>query len=96
MLSDFQRRTATALSEALAAVGSQLENRRVEGRDERFIRARLREAEVEVFIYEDEAQLLGPGVDQRFEAPDYPTGDALSRAFIERAVAITRSNRGDS
>jgi hypothetical protein len=93
LLNAFQKRAARLLDEALVSVGSQLENRRVEGRGEHFIRAGLKGTSVEVFIYEDEAQLLGAGVDQRFEAVDYPTAEALSRAFIQRAVAIRRPHR---
>ena len=81
------------LSGALGAIGSGLDERRVEGRSESFIRGRLRGTEVEVFIYNDEAQLQGPGVDQRFEAPDYPSGEALAQAFIDHAVACARMSR---
>jgi hypothetical protein len=41
----------------------------------------------ELWIYEDGANVLGPSIDRRFEAPDFANLDALKRAvlvFLER------------
>ena len=39
-----------------------------------------------MFIYEDEAGLLGSNVDKRFEVPDYRDSAALANDFIQQTV----------
>ena len=85
-LSGFQEQTEAALISALAAVGVGLAARRLEGARETFIRAKVRGTDAEVFIYEDEAGLLGSNVDKRFEVPDYRDSAALANDFIQQTV----------
>jgi hypothetical protein len=85
-LSRFQELTEAALAAALERIGLSLVARRLEGAHETFIRASVRDTDAEVFIYEDEAGLLGSNVDKRFEAPDYRDGDALASAFIQQTI----------
>ena len=60
--------------------------RRLEGDSETFIRATVQNTDAEVFIYEDEAGLVGANVDKRFEVPDYHNSDALAEAFIQQTI----------
>ncbi len=85
-LSRFQETTEAALVAALAEIGLSLTARRIEGANETFIRANVRNTDAEVFIYQNEAGVLGPNVDKRFEAVDYRDGDTLAGAFIEQTV----------
>lgn len=71
---------------ALMAVGSALVARRLEGTKETLIRATVSGTDAEVFIYQNEAGLLGPNVDKRFEVPDYRDSGALASAFILQTV----------
>lgn len=85
-LSRFQEQTEASLVAALEGIGLSLAARRLEGVNEIFIRANVQDTDAEVFIYEDEAGLLGPNMDERFEAPDYRDGDALANAFIQHTI----------
>jgi len=78
------------LAAALGAIGLSLGARRLEGGEETFIRASVQGTDAEIFIYGDEAGLLGASVDKRFEAPDYSDGDAVARDFIRQTMAYAR------
>ena len=95
-LSAFQEETETALNQALRAVGSALVDRRLDGRDETYIRARARGLDAELFIYAGEAGVWGPGINRRFETPDYENSSALSAAFISTIVDLLRDSGGKS
>jgi hypothetical protein len=72
-----------------------LENVEVTGETETCIRASLGGSGIEVFVYEDGAGILGPGLDRRFELDDFATLDALRQAFVlEAAEWAARSARG--
>ena len=78
--------TESALVEALRGAGWALRDLRYEGENETLIRARLGTSTAEVFIYEDEAQLLGPDIEARFESPDFPDAESLRDTFIATVV----------
>ena len=95
-LSPFQEETEAALDVALRQVGSALIDRSLEGRDETYIRGRVHGLDVEVFIYANgEAGVQGPGVDLRFEGPDYDSGSALSAAFVAATMELLRASDRD-
>jgi hypothetical protein len=96
VLTPFQEKTEAALRAALARVNVSLENRLLEGERETFVRVRLSGTSLEVFIYEDEAGVQGPGLDVRFEAPDYDSSDQLAKAFIAETVARAQQNQNGS
>jgi hypothetical protein len=52
------------------------------------VTAKISGTPLEVYIYEDEAQLQGPAVDERFEVQDYPDAEALRRAFLLCAARL--------
>lgn len=82
MLSAFQIACETALRAALAQHGSTLHDRSLCGESETYITARFAGTEMSVYIYDDEASILGPGVDRRFEAPDFDSPHELQTAFV--------------
>jgi hypothetical protein len=86
-LTPFQVETEVALRDALAAIQVSLEQRTIEGERDTFVRAKLSGTPLEVFIYEDEAGVQGPGVDLQFESPDYDSSQQLALAFVAEAVA---------
>ena len=95
-LTRFQVQTESRLRAALARIRVRLENRLVEGERETFVRADVAGSPLRVFIYEDEAQLQGPGVDVRFEAADYDSSDQLAEAFIADTLVHAQHHREGS
>jgi len=59
-LTQFQTKSEAVLIEDLTLVGRRLVNRRLEGVSETYIRAKVSETELVLFIYEDEAGIKGP------------------------------------
>jgi hypothetical protein len=59
-LTQFQTKCEAVLIEDLKLVGRRLVNRRLEGVSETYIRAKVSETELVLFIYEDEAGIKGP------------------------------------
>ena len=90
-LSSFQTRCEEALKVALAQFGARLVDRQVSGVGESYVRARIDGTDLEVYIYADEAQVQGEGVDERFETPDFKTGDLLCEAFILKATELAKN-----
>jgi len=95
-LTTFQEHTEAALVAALTAIDSSLVARRLEGVKEMFVRATLGGTDAQIFIYNDEAGLLGSDVDRRFEVPDYRDGGALTSAFVQAVVAYLSAKSGRS
>jgi len=90
-LSSFQTRCEAALTAALSRAGARLVERQITGVGESYIRAKIGGTSLEVYIYTDEAQVQGESVDERFEAPDFKTGDLLSEAFIRKALELAKN-----
>jgi hypothetical protein len=67
----FQEDCERAVAAELSLHDSRLVDRTVDGEDEIYVRARIDGADLELFIFEDEASIQGPGTDLSFEAPDY-------------------------
>ncbi len=89
-LTRFQTKCETELIEALKRVGRHLVERRLEGISEIYVRAKVSETELTVFIYEDEANVQGPQTDLRFEAPDYDSGKELTRDFVSNVINLVK------
>jgi hypothetical protein len=85
-LTSFQVECETDLTSALAAHGRTLVERAVQGERERYVVALISRSRLMVYIYGNGADLQGPGVDERFEAADYDSLGALSRAFIDACL----------
>ncbi len=88
MLSAFQIACETALRAALEQHGSSLLDRSIQGENETYITARLAGTEISVYIYDDEASILGPGVDRPFEVPDFDTPHELQTAFVTACLDV--------
>jgi len=91
-MTPFQLKCEQRLIVALANVGRDLLDRRIEGINESYIHARISDSKIEVWIYEDEAMISGEGLDLRFESPDYPAEDKLIDALIGAITAELRRN----
>jgi hypothetical protein len=91
-LTSFQLTTESALVAALRDVGWVLCDFRYEGENETLIRARLGASAAEIFIYEDEAQLLGPDIDAWFESPDFPDAASLCDTFIATVLDYAKGH----
>jgi hypothetical protein len=82
VLTVFQKRCLQELEQTLSVVNRHLEARQLGGTQETYFQARVSSSSLEVWIYEDEAMFAGPGVDQRFEQPDYDSPAELISAFV--------------
>lgn len=91
-LTQFQIDCEAAVRDALAEVGCTIEGREILGANETYIRARLAQSDLVLYIYEDEAQFHdASGLVGLFEAPDYPTPEELQRAFVAQVVGAAGS-----
>ena len=61
---------------------------RIQGDIEIYICGRISDTDLEVYIYDDEAEFFGGRVDCRFEAPDYDTGEELIEAFLKELASV--------
>ena len=94
-LTDFQKNCEGRLRERLLQIGKSLENRStglVRGllgatdTPEYYLKARVSNTALTVFIYEDSAEISGPGMDDRFERVEFATPDELAQAFVAKVV----------
>ena len=92
-LTDFQLSTERALVEELATIGFRLTNYELAGEHESYIRSGVSETPLELLIYEDEAGIRGPGIDERFQAPDYESAPALALHFVTMVVELAKRSR---
>jgi hypothetical protein len=83
-LTEFQQQCEAQLTAMLHSRNRKLAGRRIEGVHEAYIVARISGTALTVFIYGNEAQIQGPGVDVRLEWQDYDGPDDLRHAFLER------------
>lgn len=97
-LTDFQLSCEAALSLQLSAVGRSLAQRRLDGRRERYIHARISDSDITVFICADEAQFHRasgkyPGI---YERADFGSLSELQDAFVRDVVEAIGSPESDS
>ena len=91
ILSQFQIVCERRLLDHFSANGVVVLENLVQGQGERYIRIRIDKPAVELFLYEDEAQIQGPDIDIRFEAPDFPEQEALIAALFDSLGQLLRS-----
>lgn len=85
-LTEFQYETERALNRRLEAIGFVLENRKVLGEKEQYIAGEIQD--VKVWIYTDEACVIGRGVDRVFERWDFDSLEELQEAFIRQVLDL--------
>jgi hypothetical protein len=90
-VTSFQERCEAQLLQRLKDVGRYLVNREILGTRERYVHASVNGSDLEVWIYEDEAQVSAPGLDDRFEAADFVTDQQLIDAFIDDVASAIAS-----
>jgi len=74
---------------ALALHGRTLVDQRLEGIHETYIRARVSDSKIDVFIYADDAGFQDNGdLDHRFEIPDYDTSEDLIGDFVGQLSTV--------
>ena len=84
LLTQFQKTCEGRLCAALASRGLTLTGRMLEGEAETYIRALVRDTDIEVYIYEDGAQFhRGGKLAGLYERPDFDDANALQTAFVE-------------
>jgi hypothetical protein len=89
-LSGFQQQCESKLSSALASKGLALGDRIVAGESESYVRASVLGTDLEVYIYEDEAQLHRGGRRAAvFEHQDFADATELQEAFVSAVVQAT-------
>jgi hypothetical protein len=82
-LTEFQRICERDLCSTLAAKHSGLTNRTVTGQSETYIHASVLGTDIEVYIYEDEAQFhRGGKLAGLYEHQDFDNADELKKALI--------------
>jgi len=80
-LSHFQVQCESAIAAALATSGRSLTNRVVHAGSEPYVSASISASSLRVWIYVDQANLDGPGIDNRFEEWDAISPAALIDDF---------------
>ena len=70
------------MKEVLAKRGLELLNKRVEYQMETYVHAYVSHTQIEVWIYEQEAQAKGPDLDFIYEEQDFRTSDQLREQFV--------------
>jgi len=93
-INGFQLECRKRAAELLAQLGAQLEEERKNGKRETYITARVSGTDLVLWIYDDETEISGPGVDDRFESPDYDTSEELISAFTEALVQRVKAAMG--
>lgn len=92
-LTEFQTICEHNLEELLATHGRKLERREViQGETQTYVTAQIGGTELHVWIYEDEAQFEGEGLDCRYEAPDYDSPGDLIEAFVTGVSAYLQGS----
>lgn len=92
-MTQFQLQCEAALVKALKAAGISVDVRVDAGVTESFIRLKLQDSDVELFIYGDEAGIQGSGTDLRFETPDYDCPATLIDAFVSAAISVAKNRK---
>jgi len=83
LLTEFQRTCENGLCSALAAEGFALKDRTLAGETETYIYASVPGTDIEVYIYEDEAQFHKHGkLAGLYDLPDFADSAELHTAFV--------------
>jgi hypothetical protein len=85
----FQDRMRSHIEGLLAKKGRSKETKWHDGAEESFFEIGF--PPYTAWIYDDEAQLSGPGLDQRFEFHDYGSLDALEATYSDFVQNFIRS-----
>ena len=92
-LTEFQQQCEGELCSTQAARGLALADRILAGESETYIRASVRGTDIEVYIYEDEAQFHQDGKRAGvFEHQDFSDAAQLQEAFICGVIDATHDN----
>jgi len=92
-LTDFQQKCERELCSALAARGLALADRTLAGEAETYVRATVRDTDIVVYIYEDEAQFhKGERRVGVFEHQDFDDAAQLQEAFIRGVIGATHDS----
>ena len=78
-LTNFQHKCESEFSVLLKKKNLDLVNRRLDGQKETYIYGQVKD--LEIWIYEDSAEISGNNIDKRFEKPDFKSEDELINAF---------------
>lgn len=84
-LTEFQNRCEVALKEALIAEGKAPFDQKIEGDNEPYIAGIV--GDVHVYIYLDEAELVGKK-SYSFERADYTNDEELISAFVKAVLSV--------
>jgi hypothetical protein len=95
-LSEFQTACERKLQEILLSFGRRLENREIKGEKESYIEAKIENTGIYIWIYEDEAQFRGDGLERRYEAPDYSASGDLIADFVGELAAVLERRRSQN
>jgi hypothetical protein len=87
-MTEFQVKADRELAALLANMGLKSDSQLVVGERENYIKARIPETTFDLYIYLDEAGIQGPGIDYRFEKPDYDGENELIAAFVGRVKSL--------
>jgi hypothetical protein len=92
-LTEFQQKCERELCSALAARGLALADRTLAGESETYIHASVPGTDIEVYIYEDEAQFHKDGKRAGvFEHQDFSDAAQLQKAFICGVIDATHDS----
>ena len=90
-LTEFQRACEDRLGVELASEEFGLTERTLAGESQTYIRALVRDTDIAVYIYEDEAQFhRGAKLKRAYERADFDSPVELQRAFIDGVLHATK------
>ena len=87
MLTEFQRRCEEALSELLEYRGSRLGDREIVSNGETYIHAAVADRDLEVWIYDDEAEYRSGARRRNFEAAVFRDESERIASFVKEIQA---------
>jgi hypothetical protein len=93
-MTKFQRDCESGLKKLLESEGHYLADSKIEGQSETIITGLISGTQYKIFIYEDEACILGANTDFRFERPDYDSPEALQKALLKKVKILL--SQGDN
>jgi hypothetical protein len=83
ILTEFQRLSEAAITELLDFRGCELEGRELIGNGELFIHARIKDHDIELWIYEDETEVRSGRRRRNFESAVFKSETERIAAFIK-------------
>jgi len=85
-LTDFQKDCLKRAEEVISLMHRKLEDIRVLGITETYIHAKIAATPIEIWIYEDGAEISGPEIDDRLERQDF---ESLAELISEFGVQLS-------